>query len=104
MDIQMKKADKIMKKILGLVKDEHKEMVEANVKKATNEFLALTDEEQYDWFVAEGTIGWFFDTNHLGFLEDYEAGMQMVLKNEDNEDDEFALIDLVCDYLDCYLD
>jgi hypothetical protein len=97
----MKKADKIMKKILGLVKDEHKEMVEANVKKATNEFLALTDEEQYDWFVAEGTIGWFFDTNHLGFLEDYEAGMQKVLLNPGDECD---FIDLVCEYLDCHLD
>lgn len=97
----MKKADKIMSKILGLVKDEHKAMVEEKVKKATNEFLALTDEEQYDWFVAEGTIGWFFDTNHLGFLEDYEAGMQKVLIDFGSECD---FIDFVTDYLDCFLD
>jgi hypothetical protein len=97
----MKKADKIMKKILGLVKDEHKEMVEANVKKATNEFLELSDDEQEDWFYGDGTIGYFFDDNHLEFLDDYEAGMQKVLLNPEDECD---FIDLVCEYLDCHLD
>lgn len=96
----MKKADKIMKKILGLVKDEHKEMVEESVKKATNEFLALSEDEQEDWFCGDGTIGYFFDSNHLKFLEDYEAGMQKVLINPD---DEFDFVDFVCEYLDCFL-
>lgn len=97
----MKKADKIMNKILGLVKDEHKEMVEEKIKKATNEFLELSDDEQEGWFCGDGTIGYFFDSNHLEFLEDYKAGMQKVLINPE---DEYDFVDLVCEYLDCFLD
>ena len=93
----MKKTDKIMKKILALVKDEHKALVEEKVKKATKEFTALSEEEQEDWFSGDGIIGYFFDSDHLELFK----GMQMILNDTE---DEYDFVDLVCDYLDCYLD
>lgn len=97
----MKNADQTMVKILSLVKDEHKELVEEKVKKATKEFLALPEDEQDDWFCGDGTIGYFFDDNHLDLFEDYEDGMQTILIDPENADD---FIEFVCTYLDCYLD
>lgn len=95
----MKKADKIMSKILGLVKDEHKAMVEASVKKATEEFLALSEEEQEEYFLDIGTIGYFFDDNKLEFDREVH---ELLISNEDEEECDF--VDFVCDYLDCFLD
>ena len=93
----MKNANKIMKKILGLVKDEHKEMIEAKVKKATEEFVALSEDEQEDWFFGDGTIGYFFDDNHLELDDDW---YNVLVK----PDDETDFVEFVCDYLDCFLD
>ena len=96
----MKKTDKIMKKILALVKDEHKALVEEKVKKATKEFTELSEDEQEGWFRADGTIGYFFDSDHLELFKEYETGMQMILNDTE---DEYDFVDLVCDYLDCCL-
>ena len=93
----MKKADKVMNKILELVKDEHKALIEEKVKKATKEFVDLTEEEQDEWFCDIGTIGYFFDENHLELEDDWYT----VLTDPDDED---YFVELVCDYLDCFLD
>ena len=100
----MKKADTIMKNILALVKDEYKELVEEKVKKATNEFVALSEDEQDKWCYGIGTIGYFFDYNHLDLAEDYRAGMQKVLINPNDEEVQYNFCYSVCCYLDCYLD
>lgn len=93
----MKKTDKIMKKILALVKDEHKALVEEKVKKATKEFTELSEEEQEAWFCGDGTIGYFFDSDHRELFKECE----MILNDTE---DEYDFVDLVCDYLDCCLD
>ena len=95
-----KKAQAKMKQILALVKDERKAEVEEKVKNATEKFLALSEDEQDDWFSACGTIDYFFDSNNL----ELDCEVHELLVNPDDEDDETDFIDLVCDYLDCFLD
>lgn len=92
----MKIADAIMKKLLKLVKEEYKATIEAKVKKATADFIDLTEEEQNEWFYDIGTIGYFFDENHLELEDDWYN----MLTDSDNEDD---FVELVCEYLDCHL-
>ena len=93
----MKKTDRIMNKILKLVKDEHKTLVEEKVKKATTDFVNLSEEEQDEWFCDIGTIGYFFDENHLELEDDWS---NMLIDSEDED----YFVDLVCEYLDCCLD
>lgn len=94
-----KKAQKKMQQILALVKDEYKSEVEEKVKKATEKFMALTDDEQEEYFFDIGTIGYFFDDNNLELNCEVH---ELLISNEDEEEADF--IDLVCDYLDCFLD
>jgi hypothetical protein len=90
-------AQEKMQQILALVKDEYKNEVEEKVKKATENFIALSDEEQEEYFMDIGTIGYFFDDNNLDI--DCEVFELLV-----DEYDEADFVELVCDYLDCFLD
>jgi hypothetical protein len=100
MNIMNKQAQEKMNQILAVVKDEYKAEVEEKVKDATERFIALSDEEQEEYFMDCGTIAYFFDDNQLKLDTDYCN----VLIDPDDADLSSEFIDLVCDYLDIFLD
>jgi hypothetical protein len=103
-------AEQVLVAAIALVKDEYKALLETRIKEATEKFLTFTEDERFDIFFGLGTIGYYFDENNLGF--EYDEIMSMLIdaadysgKDEyaDEDSPELEFVDLVTDYLDCFL-
>lgn len=103
-------AEQILAAAIALVKDEYKALLEARIKEATEKFLTLTEDEMFDIFFDLGAIGYYFDENNLGFEYDEILSMLIDAADYSGKDDyadedspELEFVDLVTDYLDCFL-
>lgn len=91
--------NKIMTDILNLVKNEHKERLQAEIENMTEDFLKLTDTEKEEVYNTDGTVGYIFGSPRY---ESKVSDIRDIVINP--KKDTLVVLNLIVDYLHYHID